>query len=415
MYIFSKQQNKYSYIPALERWSLYKSIWQNHWIDFQEIYNTNFLDIYGKISQRKIEEVQKLIDCGNFLNGFQKYTCKECGISLVVPFTCKSRLCLSCNRKKLFSWSSNLSYILNTDFHHIHVTFTIPGNLANILLQKGYSVEKMISLAAKVYKIEFLKAAKIPEDSIKDWHLGILATVHKCGNSLNYNPHVHLVGTKELINIKTGEILENTFISYKSFRVTWMKTFCKHLLKQKILTEKEFIQILEKYKNGFHVYFQPIHGDHNEVLFRIAEYIASGFFHNSQILKVDHQNKKVVFRYKSWVDRNTGEKSFKVITMDLYEFMAKMLFFLPEPNTKMIRYYGIYAQSLGQRLRIIEQVAWVKAIEHCFNTNPIHCPDCRKEMELKVVYSYFSYNEISKLKASHDLINGYFRPRSRSP
>ena len=35
-------------------------------------------------------------------------------------------------------------------------------------------------------------------------------------------------------------------------------------------------------------------------------------------------------------DRNTGEKSFKIITMDIYEFMAKMLFFLPEPNTKMI-------------------------------------------------------------------------------
>ena len=72
MYICSKQQTVYSYIPAMERWSLYKSIWQNHWIDFLQIYDTNFLDIYGKISQRKIEEVQKLIDCGNFLNGFQK-------------------------------------------------------------------------------------------------------------------------------------------------------------------------------------------------------------------------------------------------------------------------------------------------------------------------------------------------------
>ncbi|MCB1194239.1 MAG: hypothetical protein H7A23_11190 [Leptospiraceae bacterium] len=80
-----------------------------------------------------------------------------------------------------------------------------------------------------------------------------------------------------------------------------------------------------------------------------------------------------------------------MFTMDIYEFMAKMLFFLPEPNTivrlrslTMIRYYGIYAQSLGQRLRVIEQVAWAKAIEHCFNTNPIFCPVCKKEMELMV-------------------------------
>ena len=415
MYICSKQQDKYSYIPARERWSLYKSVWQNHWIDFLQIYDTKFLSPYGNISQRKMDEVQKLIECGNFLNGFQKYTCKDCGISLVVPFTCKSRLCLSCNRKKLFSWSSNLSYILNTDFQHIHVTFTIPTILANLLLHKGYPVEKMISIAVGVYKREFLKSAKIPEFSKRDWHLGVLATVHKCGNSLNYNPHVHLVGTKELINIKTGEILENTFISFKSFRFTWMRTFCKHLMKQKILTESEYLQILEKYKNGFHVYIQPIHGNHNEVLFRIAEYIASGFFHNSQILKVLHQDKKVIFRYKSWVDRNTGEKSFQVITMDIYEFMAKMLFFLPEPNTKMIRYYGIYAQSLSQRLGVMERVAWAKAIEHSFNTKPNFCPDCKRQMELKVVYSNSSFNEITKMKASHDLINGYFKPRSRSP
>ncbi|MCB1194306.1 MAG: transposase zinc-binding domain-containing protein [Leptospiraceae bacterium] len=82
----------------------------------------NYLSIYGQIHPGKIEKVQKLLNCGNFQNGFQKYTCLEFGTTLVVPFTCKSRLCLSCNRKKLFSWSSNLSYILNTDFYHIHKT-----------------------------------------------------------------------------------------------------------------------------------------------------------------------------------------------------------------------------------------------------------------------------------------------------
>ncbi|MCB1194288.1 MAG: transposase zinc-binding domain-containing protein [Leptospiraceae bacterium] len=90
--------------------------------------------------------VQKLLNCGNFLNGFQRYTCMDCGTTLVVPFTCKSRLCLSCNRKKLFSWSSNSSFILNTDFNHIHVTFTIPGTLSEILFQKGYIVDDMIEI-----------------------------------------------------------------------------------------------------------------------------------------------------------------------------------------------------------------------------------------------------------------------------
>ena len=180
MYICSKQPPKSDYIPAMERWNFYKSIWQNHWDDFLPIYNKNFLSIYGQIHPGKIEEVQKLLNCGNFLNGFQRYTCMECGTNLVVPFTCKSRLCLSCNRKKLFSWSSNLSFILNTDFKHIHVTFTIPGTLSEILFQKGYSTEDMIPLAAEVYRNQLLTTANMPPS---EWQPGILATVHKCGGS----------------------------------------------------------------------------------------------------------------------------------------------------------------------------------------------------------------------------------------
>ena len=132
-------------------------------------------------------------------------------------------------------------------------------------------------------------------------------------------------------------------------------------------------------------------------------------------MKVDHVNRKVTFRFKSWVDRNTGEKSFKIITMDIFEFMARMLYFLPEQNRKMIRYYGIYAHGVEERLQLIQQASWAKAIEHCFHVNPIHCPDCGKEMKLMIVYEYFAYNEIKKLKQTHELVKGYFRPRSRSP
>ncbi len=32
----------------------------------------------------------------------------------------------------------------------------------------------------------------------------VLTTLHKSGNSLNYNPHIHLIGTRELVDTKTG-------------------------------------------------------------------------------------------------------------------------------------------------------------------------------------------------------------------
>ena len=71
--------------------------------------------------------------------------------------------------------------------------------------------------------------------------------------------------------------------------------------------------------------------------------------------------------------------------------MARMLFFLPEPNRKMIRYYGIYANRIMVRHAsldaaahqpdnsVLSQRTWAKAIENSFDAKPQHCPDCAKK------------------------------------
>ncbi|HSV97133.1 MAG TPA: transposase [Spirochaetota bacterium] len=97
--------------------------------------------------------------------------------------------------------------------------------------------------------------------------------------------------------------------------------------------------------------FKPIIGTESEVFFCTAEYLASGYFHKSQITAVNHAKKTVMFRYKSWLDVRAKEKSYKTVTMDVYEFMAKMLHFLPKKHQKMIRYYGIYAHGVVEKLQ----------------------------------------------------------------
>lgn len=62
--------------------------------------------------------------------------------------------------------------------------------------------------------------------------------------------------------------------------------------------------------------------------------------------------------------------------------MARMLFFLPEPNRKMIRYYGIYATRIKEKLEFIEQRTWAQAIENSFEAKPQNCPDCFKKNPL---------------------------------
>jgi len=86
VYYASPAEGKPEYKPALERCSLYKTIWTRHWFEFKRIDPRRFEKIYGPLSEDKADEVIKLIQCGEFKNGFQYHTCPDCGSVLVVPF-----------------------------------------------------------------------------------------------------------------------------------------------------------------------------------------------------------------------------------------------------------------------------------------------------------------------------------------
>jgi hypothetical protein len=149
------------------------------------IYDEKFKEKYGHLSYRKIWEVEKLLGCGNFENGFKFYECEFCGVKLAVPFSCKSRLCLSCYRRKLFGWSINLSHILDTSLRHQHIVFTLPGHLRNILFKRNFRPFFLNKLSADLYQRALRQTARVKD---KKWKAGIMTAVHAAGNGLNINP-----------------------------------------------------------------------------------------------------------------------------------------------------------------------------------------------------------------------------------
>jgi len=68
-----------------------------------------------------------------------------------------------------------------------------------------------------------------------------------------------------------------------------VQLFLNHLVKNNIILEKEYSRLNVRCDNGFNVYFQPFTGNKNDVLFRTAEYIATGYFHNNQLTAMDHE------------------------------------------------------------------------------------------------------------------------------
>ncbi len=411
MYITSAHAKKPAYRPGLDRFSLYKTIWRRHWRGFLAAYPDRFEATFGPLGESAAGEIHRLLACGDYKNGFKKHACPECGAVLIVPFTCKSRLCLSCYRKKIYGWSIHLSHLMDTSCAHFHVTFTLPGSVRERLFERGFRCEEMIKAAARTYWRELRRSAGCED---REWRAGIMATVHRCGNALNYNPHVHLIGTRELVNVGTGEIRRGGFFHYRRIRFLWMDAACRLFARQGMFSGEEIAGIKKRFTNGFHVHFKPVAGEGNDVLYRTAEYLACGYFHGSQVLKVDNRRMEVTFRYKSWLDIRTQEKSYSTVTMDMYEFMARMLYFLPARHRKMIRYYGLYAHGAGEKLEKMRRATWADAVLRSFNTDPRQCPDCGGTMVTETVFSRLSEKEWRTLWKTHRLYRGYFR-RIRAP
>ncbi|MGV3667162.1 MAG: IS91 family transposase [Leptospira bouyouniensis] len=378
-------------------------------------YEEKFETKFGKMPIWKKAEAEKLLNCGKFNRGFIWNECHDCKIVLAVPFSCKSRLCLSCYRKKLFGWSIHLSRILNAELPHYHIVFTLPRRLNELLFQRLVNPRFLNGLAAKTYT----KRLRAISKADKNFKPGILSTLHEAGNHLNFNPHIHAIATRDLVNTTSDEIKEIFFMPYKTMRFDWHRTVCKYLLKKKILSKEEYTFFMKSYPRGFHVYFEKINIAESDSIYRIAQYIAFGLFHNSQIQKVDTNKQTLTFRYKSNVESITKEKSYQSLTMPIDEFLARMLFFLPNKHEKSVRYYGIYVRP-SRKIKLQSQAqksTWAEAIKSSFDVkDPLACPVCKNGMISKIIYSFQASNKEKELKKKYALIDGYFyQKRSRDP
>jgi hypothetical protein len=111
----------------------------------------------------------------------------------------------------------------------------------------------------------------------------------------------------------------------------------------------------------------------------------------------------------------SGEKLFDEKTLNVFEFMARMLYFLPEKHSKQIRWYGLYANRIRGKLQKIEKKTWAIAVQHSYEKNPEICPKCNTAMVQLTIFSFYAVREAKKLWRTHASVNGYFIPYRNDP
>ena len=149
-----------------------------------------FTDYYEEIKytlhtrSSEMENIEKLINCGDPSFGGAMYGCPLCGKLKFVPFRCHSRFCPTCGNKYSMDRTTSMSFKL-VNVQHRHCVFTIDENLRDFFLQDSSLLHCLFHSVACVLSRMFFKMNK------SNFTPGYIMVLHTFGRDLKWNPHIH--------------------------------------------------------------------------------------------------------------------------------------------------------------------------------------------------------------------------------
>lgn len=364
----------------------------------QKIFEENWDDFVEEIGYENIreichEEVEKIINCGKFENGYLEYTCDSCGEVKHIGFTCKSRLCSSCGKKYVDERSEKMSSKM-LPVKHWHMTFTIPESMRIIFRSNRELLGELPRIVNKVLRYGFTKMNKS-----EDYTPGVIAVIHTFGRDLKWNPHVHAIVTKGGIG-KTRGFVKINYMAYPMLRKAWQKLLLdmiKKHYKNNIKMNNLVNQLYKKYPNGFYVNANRDVKNKKEATKYIGRYVGRPAISENRIVSYDGEY--VVINY---TDHKTKEYVEEKITV--FEFIKRVIIHVAEKQFKMIRYYGIYT-SRSKRKKVIKFFrdgydelkrkadCWRMRLIKTYGHDPIKCCNCGETMKLTDIY-YKKYGSV---------------------
>ena len=153
----------------------------------QSIFTDHYEEISYTLHPRKteIENIEKMIHCGDSSHGGAMFGCPHCGNLKFSPFRCKSRFCPSCgnkyNQQRSFSMSCKL-----VSCTHRHCVFTIPEELRIYFLRDRSLLNCLFHSVRDVILRMFSKMNKT-----EHFIPGFICVLHTFGRDLKWNPHIH--------------------------------------------------------------------------------------------------------------------------------------------------------------------------------------------------------------------------------
>lgn len=339
-----------------------------------------------------VDQVEKALGCGNPENGYTLYKCLDCGNEHIVAFTCKSRFCTRCGKKYIDNWvEKQVENILDTS--HRHLVFTVPEQLRGYVYWHRGLLKNMCDEVNKLIQNYYDK-----QSQEKEYQVGVITVVHTFGRDVGFNPHIHALLTEGALD-KYKQWKHIGYISYSYLRKSWQKVLLdifRKYFKENLKVQNLVRELYKRYPKGFYVNAESKLNNARGATRYIGRYLARPAMAEYRILEYD--GKKVRFWYE---DHNTKKR--KELTLEVLDFIGRLIMHVPKKHFKMVRRYGLYSRDFNKRaqkivalwkymkkrqLRLINDrkkarsLSWRERIIQSYGKDPIRCKKCGSEMEL---------------------------------
>ena len=360
----------------------------------QQIFTDYYEEIEYILHPRKteMENIDKMIHCGDPSFGGAMYGCPHCGNLKFVPFRCHSRFCPTCGNKYTMDRTTSMSFKL-VNVTHRHCVFTIDENLREFFLKDRSLLDCLFHSVNSVITRMFFKMNKS-----KNFTPGFIMVLHTFGRDLKWNPHIHCL-------ISEGGYSDDGFWrNVKHFDYTFLRNAFRTALLNEMESKigssfkKVKAKCYREHQQGFYVYAKPNLCDPRIVVKYIGRYLGRPVIATSRIDKYDGE--MVTFHYNRHEDEQYIEE-----TIPAMEFIQRLIRHIPEKHFKMIRYGGIYARHREIDSKLYRAISkskhhiyrsfnqWRTAILSSFGYDPLVCPDCQHRMEFLELY--FNHQRVS--------------------
>lgn len=362
-------------------------IFRDHWEPFKRF--------YPHLVDQNIEvNVQKMMDCGLFSNGYAEYRCR-CGHVKRVPFSCKSRFCLRCAKVYTDKWVARMKETIFAKINHRHIILTVPGSL-----WKYFHNGKMLKLLADCGANVVKEVARVCLRG-KKIDLGVILVIQTAGRKSTWNPHLHLLVTEGGLD-KHNQWQRFYYFDYEVLRKKWLYILLSNL-KKALSNDIEALRIIEEVfqrreSGGLIVRAKQEKVRRQDIIGYLIPPWRDVASPPMALSRISGYHGRVV---EYWYREHPTDQ--RVVTqVDVYEFIARLIQHIPDAELKLIRHYGLYARvKFKQAKEIIDKVFKVikdicqefeglinqgvcsryrERIKDSFGVDPFICPECRGEL-----------------------------------